>query len=102
MEINCRTTSTWHVRGRCPIRNFLRVRGSADLRTLTYWWTGSGQEIHDKVRVPDKIQRNLRVSDGREHPLNGDTLGFDDGEILDALLQMLDLPRLLSTASGTR
>lgn len=49
----------------CPIRNFLRVRGSADLRTLTDLWTGSGQEIHENLRTADEIQGDLRVPDGR-------------------------------------
>ncbi len=47
----------------CPIRNFLRVRGSADRRTLNWLWTASGQEIHDNVRVPDEIQKDLRASE---------------------------------------
>lgn len=47
----------------CPIRNFLRARGSADRRTLNWLWTASGQEIHDNVRVPDEIQKDLRASE---------------------------------------
>lgn len=48
---------------RCPIRNFLRARGSADRRTLNWLCTASGQEIHDNVRVPDEIQKDLRASE---------------------------------------
>lgn len=47
----------------CPIQDFLRVRGSADRRTLNWLWTASGQEIHDNVRVPDEIQKDVRVPD---------------------------------------
>lgn len=39
------------------------IAGSADQRTLNWLWTASGQEIHDNVRVPDEIQKDLRASE---------------------------------------
>lgn len=64
----------------CPIRDQLRVGRSADQRTLKWWRTASGQEIHDNARVPDKIQKDLRVPDRQEcesgyraHPFYGAT-----------------------------
>lgn len=51
----------------CPIRNFLRVRGSADQRTLNWLRTASGHEVQDTVRVPDEIQKDLRAPERSAH-----------------------------------
>jgi hypothetical protein len=58
----------------CPIRNFLRVRGSADQRARILLRTGSGQVVHDNVRVPDEIRKDLRAQEGRVHSV--DTMCF--------------------------
>ncbi len=59
---------------RCPIRNLLRVRASSDQRTLNCLRTALGQEIHDNVKVPEEIQKDLRAPEGGVHLV--DPVGF--------------------------
>lgn len=66
-------------RGNCPIRDWLRVRGSVDRRTRNWLRTASRQEIHDKVKVPDEIQKDLSLPGGSVHP--ADPASADHGSI---------------------
>lgn len=43
----------------------MKVRRYPDLRTLNWSWTSFGRSVHEDLRVSDKIQKDLRVSDSR-------------------------------------